>query len=163
MPVRSVVHLAIGLGGVMDPITHLVATRLVLGRDRSALIASVIPDAPFYLAYPPWLVRKGMLRDAVQTGTWPEPPHWLLRAHRSTHSLLIVLITGAVVRCVMGRWPLRVVLAWLLHILIDVPTHRREPWGPRPLWPLSAAAFEGWSWGDALSQWYAHTLTQRHV
>lgn len=26
-------------------------------------------------------------------------------------------------------------------------------WGPRPLWPLSDAAWDGWSWADALSQW----------
>jgi hypothetical protein len=37
----------------MDPLTHLVATRLVLGHDRSPLIASVAPDTPFYLAYLP--------------------------------------------------------------------------------------------------------------
>jgi hypothetical protein len=138
----------------MDPLTHLLATRLVLGRDRRALITSVVPDAPFFLAYPPWLVSNGMLQDAVQIGVWPDPPRWLLCAHRATHSVVIVFVTGAVMRSVMGQWPLRVLLAWLLHILIDVPTHRRNPWGPRPLWPLSDATWDGWSWADALSEWH---------
>jgi hypothetical protein len=139
----------------MDPLTHLVTTRLLLGRDQSALIASVTADAPFYLAYLPWLIRNGMLRDAVQTGVWPDPPQWLLCAHRSTHSVLVVLITGIAMRSVMGRWPHQVILAWLLHILIDVPTHRRNPWGPRQLWPLSDVAYDGWSWADTLAHWYA--------
>src|SRR5690348_12120827 len=99
----------------MDPLTHLLATRLLLGRDRSTLIASVAADAPFYLAYPPWLVRNGLLRDAVQTGVWPDPPRLLLYAHRSTHSVLVVLITGIAMCSVMGRWPQQVMLAWLLH------------------------------------------------
>lgn len=138
----------------MDPLTHLLTTRLLLGRDRSALIAGVIPDAPFYLAYAPWLVRNGLLQKAVQTGVWPDPPHGLLYAHRVTHSVVVVLITSIAIRSAKGRWLLRVTLAWRLHILIDVPTHRREPWGPQPLWPLSDVACDGWSWADALSQWY---------
>jgi hypothetical protein len=111
-----------------------------------------------------------MLRDAIQTGTWPDPPRSLLCTHRATHSLLVVLITGIVIRYATGRWPQQVMLAWLLHILIDVPTHRRNQWGPRLLWPLSDAAWDGWSWTDALSQWYARrrtyawrTHTQRRV
>ena len=137
----------------MNPFTHLVATRLVLGQQPAVLLASIAPDAPFYAAYPPWLVRKRLLREALQSGEWPAPPHWLLHAHRATHSLVVALVVAGAVRCLMGRWPLRALLAWLLHLLIDVPTHRCDPWGPRLLWPLSDAAWDGWSWADALSQW----------
>jgi membrane-bound metal-dependent hydrolase YbcI (DUF457 family) len=147
----------------MDPLTHLLTKRLVLGRDRSALLASVAPDALFYLAYPPWLVKNGLLREALHTGVWPEPPYWLLHAHRATHSLLVALVAASVMRRVRGRWPRGVLLAWLLHILIDVPAHRREPWGPRLLWPVSDVTWDGWSWADALSEWYVRRRRGRRV
>ncbi|HMQ30205.1 MAG TPA: hypothetical protein PKD53_05725 [Chloroflexaceae bacterium] len=49
-------------------------------------------------------------------------------------------------------------VSWLLHILVDLPSHRRDPWGPRPLWPLSELAFDGVGWADALVAWIARTV-----
>ena len=40
------------------------------------------------------------------------------------------------------------VLPWLIHILIDIPTHSRE-FLPTPfLWPVSEWKFPGISWGN---------------
>jgi hypothetical protein len=44
---------------------------------------------------------------------------------------------------VTGRFPGRTLQSWLLHILIDIPTHARHPWGPRFLWPLASFAVNG--------------------
>lgn len=41
-------------------------------------------------------------------------------------------------------WPL---LAWLLHILIDIPTHTYEFYPTPIFWPLSDTKFSGISWG----------------
>jgi hypothetical protein len=57
-----------------------------------------------------------------------------------------------VVCALAGRRLIRLAAwSWLLHILVDLPTHAREPWGPRPLWPLSDLAFDGVGWAELLA------------
>lgn len=48
--------------------------------------------------------------------------------------------------------------SWLLHILVDIPSHRRDPWGSRPLWPLGEFAFDGVGWADLLAAWVARSV-----
>lgn len=57
-------------------------------------------------------------------------------AHYVAHSVPIVALFMLVSRFRYGAWP-RWYFAWLLHILIDIPTHSRQQWAPQFLWPLS--------------------------
>lgn len=142
----------------MDPLSHLVLTRLIIGPGRAPLVGALAPDLPFYSCYPAWVARRGLLGAALRSGTWPEAPAWLLTLHRATHSLLPVVALLAV-SLALSRHELRAAgLSWLLHILVDIPSHRRDPWGPRPLWPLSDLAFNGAGWADALAAWVARTV-----
>lgn len=85
-------------------------------------------------------------------GAWPDPPRGIARLHHAFHSMPVALLGATLYRVIAGRWPTRILAAWLLHIAIDLPTHRREPWGPQFLWPISTFTFDGWSWTDALSR-----------
>jgi hypothetical protein len=58
------------------------------------------------------------------------------------------MVVVAIVRIVKGRWPDKLLGAWLLHILVDVPTHSKAKWGPRFLWPFSDFAVDGLSWAE---------------
>lgn len=40
-------------------------------------------------------------------------------------------------------------LAWLAHILLDIPFHTKAYFPTKLLWPLSDFSFDGISWGDA--------------
>lgn len=63
-----------------------------------------------------------------------------------SHSLIIFLIVSGIIYLVLRRqiWELG---GWLLHILIDVPTHTYR-FFPTPIfWPLSGWKFDGISWG----------------
>jgi hypothetical protein len=51
----------------MDPLTHLLFTRKLLGTDRVVVIAGLAPDLAFYLTYPPWLIIKGEFIGALRT------------------------------------------------------------------------------------------------
>lgn len=151
--------LAVIIGDAMDPLSHLALTRLIIGPGRTPCVAALAPDLPFYSCYPAWVARRGLLTAAIRSGTWPEPPAWLLTLHRAGHSLLpgVALLAVSVV---LRRRELRLAaLSWLLHILVDLPSHRRDPWGPRPLWPLSDLAFDGVGWADVLSVWLARTVS----
>lgn len=67
-----------------------------------------------------------------------------------SHSLIVfAAIFGAV--WLLRRKPALMLLAWPLHILMDIPTHRAGRFGTPFLWPLSDYRFDGISWGQ---QWF---------
>ena len=134
----------------MDPLTHTLLTRRLVGKQRRIVACSLAPDAPFYAVYPPYVVALGQLRCVLSTNDWPAPPRRLTTLHHAFHSLPVALGGALVVRAITGRWPRRELAAWTLHILVDIPTHRREPWGPRFLWPLSDVAMDGFLWVDGV-------------
>lgn len=134
----------------MDPLTHTLLTWRFVGKQRRIIACGLAPDAPFYAVYPVYVIARGQLRSALTGNAWPEPPRWLTTLHYACHSLPVALAGAVVIRAVTGRRPRRELAAWILHILVDIPTHRRDPWGPRFLWPLADIAVDGWSWVDGL-------------
>jgi hypothetical protein len=143
----------------VDPITHLVATAVLVGRDRRTLLAGVLADLPFYATYPPWLLWKGTVREALRSNTWPAAPGWMLRAHHVAHSLPLLALVAIAARVRSGAWP-PWAAAWALHILIDIPTHSRRHWAPQFLWPLSTVTVDGVSWPERLvALWHHNVLT----
>jgi hypothetical protein len=108
----------------------------------------------------PWAAAWGMFPDLFAF-TWPvvasigmslraghevHPDHdlgWSL--YRYSHSLvLFALIFGAV--WLLRKRPAWALLAWALHILIDIPSHSLEFFPTPFLWPLSDYRFGGVSW-----------------
>jgi len=107
----------------VDPLTHLLATRAFFGRDRATLLAGIAPDLAFYSTYPLWVLRRGRVRTVLDGGVWPVPPPWMAQLHRAGHSIPVALLGALLIRIRSGRWPSRVLSAYLLHLLIDIPTH----------------------------------------
>ncbi|MBI5389515.1 metal-dependent hydrolase [Candidatus Woesearchaeota archaeon] len=73
-----------------------------------------------------------------------------------SHSLVIFALVFFLVWMMYALWkkqhlfktlPPLVMLAWLLHILIDIPTHTYRFYPTPALWPISGAMFDGISWG----------------
>lgn len=138
-------------GPTVDPFSHLALTSLV-SRNPKVLLAGLLPDAPWYLLYPIWLWRRRVeLRAILQKGKWPLPPPWIQHSHYAAHSLLALLLVWVVGRSQPERRKLYAV-AWLLHLLVDIPTHSRDRMGPRVFWPFSGWAFNGVSWADGLAR-----------
>jgi hypothetical protein len=133
----------------MDPLTHLLITRKIVGNDAKIVFAGLFPDLPFYLTYPTWIIRRGLFNEAIKSNVWPEAPKWMLVLHYTVHSLPLVLSTSIIGRLLVGTWP-RWTIAWGLHILIDIPTHSRRNWAPQFLWPLSTYTFDGVAWTTLL-------------
>ena len=135
----------------MDPLTHLLTTRLLIGREPATLLAGIAPDLAFYSTYPLWVLRNGRIRTVLDGRTWPAPPPWMVQLHRAGHSLPVAIGAAMLFRLRRGYWPQRLLGAYLLHLLIDIPTHTRDPWGPRPLWPFSNIAYDGVGWAEMLT------------
>lgn len=135
----------------MDPLTHLLTTRLLVGREPTTLLAGLAPDLAFYSTYPLWALRHGRVRAVLDGGEWPAPPPWMVQLHRATHSLPVVVGAAMLFWLRRGHWPRQLLGAYVLHLLIDIPTHTRDPWGPRPLWPFSKVAYNGVNWAGVMT------------
>lgn len=64
-----------------------------------------------------------------------------------THSLIIFIIVFMAIFLIKQKFFLPL-LGWLLHIIIDIPTHSYKFYPTPFLWPLSSWKFNGFSWGN---------------
>jgi len=64
-----------------------------------------------------------------------------------SHSLAIFLLMAGLVAFFAKKIPWEMG-GWLLHILIDIPTHSYKFYPTPFLWPFSNWKFDGWSWGN---------------
>lgn len=65
----------------------------------------------------------------------------------ASHSLVVWTIVFCVLLAFRRWW--REWFAWLLHIVVDIPTHSRESYPTPALWPLSDWTFDGVTWRSA--------------
>ena len=134
----------------MDLITHTLITRKFIGKETSTTVAGILPDMSFYFTYPFWLARQeGGIQRSIETNEWPAPPTWMITFHYMTHSIPVATTLALLAFAFTKRFPKKFLLAWLVHILIDIPTHSKKQWAPQFLWPLSDHSFDGYSWGEA--------------
>src|SRR5512135_3378127 len=114
-------------------------------RTGWALWWAVFPDV---LAFGPMLAGGLWLRLA---GSPPPEGHVLPHAHLGLplypagHSLLMFLLAFGVVT-LLARRIVFAMLGWLLHILIDIPTHSLDFYATRFLWPISEYRIDGIAW-----------------
>lgn len=89
--------------------------------------------------------------------------------YQYSHSFVIFAAVFALV-WIIRRRPCWVLLAWPLHILIDIPTHTTRFFATPFMWPLSSYQFNGISWGQkwfmilnygALAASYLYFLVRR--
>lgn len=73
--------------------------------------------------------------------------NYALASYDYTHSLAIFTFAFTLVWFLRGRKPYWPMLGWLLHILIDIPTHRGDFFPTPILFPVSDIKFlSGFSW-----------------
>ena len=72
-------------------------------------------------------------------------PKWLFVSYNLTHSIVLFAVVLLVVFLITKNWywPL---MAWAIHIIIDIPTHSTRFFPTPFLWPLSNYVFNGISW-----------------
>jgi hypothetical protein len=148
--------------GDVDPLTHILLTRRLIGTKLSTTVAGgIAPDLPFYLLYPAWVAKQRKVRYALATNDWPAAPQWMGTWHHVFHSLPLTFAAALLCHLLSGQWPREILYAWILHILVDIPTHSRRHWGPRFLWPLSDVVVDGVSWGDIATLAFARLVGWR--
>lgn len=122
-----------------------------------AVFWGVFPDL-FAFTLPFAILIWNLLTGAMHFQQWPHPgttepgPKDALNIFRNTallysisHSLIIFLAVFVIIYLIRKK-PVWELGGWLLHILIDVPTHSYQFYPTPILWPLSSWKFDGLSW-----------------
>ncbi len=108
----------------------------------------VFPDV---LAFGPSLAAGLWLRLAAGPTAGAAGGHVLPHVHLglplypAAHSLIVFLLVLAVTTLVARRVVVEL-FGWLLHILIDIPTHSLRFYATRFLWPISGFRVDGVAW-----------------
>lgn len=106
-----------------------------------------------------WAVWWGVFPDVLAFGPMIAAGLWLRLAggphqghihlgvplYPAGHSLLVFLAAFGLAS-LLARRPVFEMLGWLLHILIDIPTHSLSYYATRFLWPLSDFRIDGIAW-----------------
>ena len=108
-----------------------------------ATLFGVLPDIlSFGILFFVNIFKNNFHRGLPQIETLPK---WLFVAYNFTHSLVLFIVILLVIFLITKNWywPL---LAWAIHILIDIPTHSTRFFPTPFLWPISSYVFNGISW-----------------
>lgn len=140
----------------MDFLAHALWTQLMYHQSPlpERLLAVGLGVAPDALAFGPLMVRQYLAKKRtfgkVDETTYDQLnrsiPRWVFRIYDVTHSLPVWLAGFLIWYWLAGAvpWP---AFAWLLHILVDIPTHTRR-FFPTPFgWPFWSYRFDGINWG----------------
>lgn len=130
----------------MDTLAHGLWSFAVFHNKKYALLATffgVLPDIlSFGILFIINLINGNFHRGPPPLNTIPK---WLFAAYNLTHSLVVFIAVFLIVFLITKSWfwPL---LAWAIHIIIDVPTHSTKFFPTPFLWPISDYVFNGISW-----------------
>jgi hypothetical protein len=132
-----------------------IALRRRLRRPLSlswAILWGVFPDI-FSFAIPAlvriWWYLSGTTSSLLPDPHGPQHFRFVWTLYYASHSLLVfALVFG--IAWLLAKRPLLEMLAWGLHILIDIPTHQRI-FALHFLWPLSSYRISGLRWE---SHWF---------
>lgn len=136
----------------MDTLSHALYGGIAFGRHSrfSYWLA-------FFFGMAPDLFSFGLLfitnllgithRPDWSAGPPPESmiPGYVHTMYDITHSLVVFAVVFALVWMIRHK-PLWEMLAWPLHILVDIPTHSSEFFPTPFLWPLSDFHIDGHPW-----------------
>lgn len=106
---------------------------------------------PDVLAFGPSGVAGLWLRLTEGSGAGQASDHLLPHVHiglplyPAGHSLIVFLLVFGLVS-ILARRIVIGLFGWLLHILIDIPTHSLRYYATRFLWPISDFRLDGIAW-----------------
>jgi hypothetical protein len=138
----------------MDIISHGLWGGIALGRKKKsyfwwAFAISIFPDA---ISFGILMVIRifglgGNVEAARDNLSMGQIPHFINWLYNISHSFFVFGLVFFIVWLLLKKpfWPL---LAWGLHILIDIPSHSFAFFPTPFLWPFSNFKVNGISWGE---------------
>jgi len=109
-----------------------------------SIFADVLAFGPS-IAAAIWLRLAGGLDPATSHGGHLPHAHLGLPLYAAGHSIVVFAVVFGITTVVLRRVVFEL-LGWLLHILIDIPTHSLSYYATRFLWPVSDLRVDGIAW-----------------
>jgi hypothetical protein len=134
----------------MDVFAHFLWTYAVFCRYKKALLAGVFGVLPDLAAFVPFIVYR-LMHGSFEFGK-PELatiPEWVFQLYNVSHSAVIFFAVFGLVWILIGK-PQWYLGGWLVHIIIDIPTHTKEFFPTPVFYPLSGVTFDGISWANPI-------------
>lgn len=140
----------------MDILSHGLWGGIAFGRENRklfwwAFIIGILPDLLSFGIFTSMRVLG--LTSGIDWSNGPPPdssiPAYVHMLYNITHSLLIFALVFLIVWIVLKK-PFLPLLAWGLHILMDIPTHSLAFFPTPFLWPLFSTRVNGIPWTHPL-------------
>lgn len=136
----------------MDIISHGLWGGLAFGQEnkKSFLLSFVIGIAPDMLSFGVFSAMNilGFVSGPDWSAGPPDPstiPNYVYQLYNGTHSLVIFALVFAAIWLIRKK-PLYEMLAWPLHIVMDIPTHSTKFFPTPFLWPFGDYRVDGVPW-----------------
>lgn len=136
----------------MDILSHGLWGAAAVGRKskRTFLLAFFFGVAPDLFSFGIFTMSTilGLASGPDWSSGPPDPasiPNYVHSLYNITHSLFTFAVVFSIVWFIRKK-PFLPLLAWAIHILLDVPTHSTEFFPTPFVWPLSSYRFDGVSW-----------------
>ena len=142
----------------MEIIAHgLWAAAAAIGVQRSTKAGIRVGWAVWWAAFPDvlafgpsfaiglWFRFAGVSNSGAAEGHALPHVHVGLPLYPAGHSLIVSLLVFGLVT-ILARRIVFEMLGWMLHIVIDVPTHSLSYYATRFLWPVSDYRIDGIAW-----------------
>lgn len=139
----------------MDTLSHGLWGGLAFGRKNKPkfwlfFLFGMMPDLLSFGIFMVGSIVGFFSRPLFSNGHPPDAnqfPVFLDIMYNITHSIFIFLLIFIIIWLIL-RKPFLPILAWGLHILMDIPTHSYEFFPTPFLWPFSNFKVNGLSWGE---------------
>ena len=131
---------------IMDILAHFLWVFAIYWQHPKRWLAGFIGFLGDLIAFVPHMIYSFLVGEYIPGK--PELhliPQWVFIVYSLTHSLVIFAIVAVIVWYTDRRW-FWLLGGWLLHIIIDIPTHTAEFFPTPFLWPLTEFSFSGISW-----------------
>jgi membrane-bound metal-dependent hydrolase YbcI (DUF457 family) len=131
----------------MDTPSHGLWSYVLFSRTPFALYALIIGVLPDILPFIPSVLHnwsQGKLIGKLRVKEMPAYlRHYVHNVFHFTHSLITASVVSVIILLFWhGQWW---ILAWPIHVFVDIFTHRKEE--PTPfLWPISGYGYGGNHW-----------------
>ena len=138
----------------MDVFSHGLWGGLLLGRSNKKLfiwsfIFGIAPDLITFGWFFIFNFNKSYQKHTINNQIITDIPNYIFELYNLTHSLIPILTVIAII-FVWQKKIIMPLLAWPLHILMDIPTHSLN-FFPTPFaWPLFDLKINGIPWSHPL-------------
>lgn len=133
----------------MDIVAHGLWSYAALHKTPQAKAAIVVGMLPDLIPFVPLLISrlvKGTFRFSAPPHNPGDIPRLAYQVYDLTHSFITVIIVFALIYFLTRKFYL-FLLAWPLHILLDIPTHTSSFFPTHFLYPLTDFHVNGIGWG----------------